>query len=249
MLPAERVSVEYAERVKDICGSSMFSYLPLWDAGSVAFDIGGRKFHGAHVGITPAQQGIGDGRTCPLYDGSNDFTNIHSTAFGSAFTVTMGQEGTFVALVKLAAAATWTDGAVRRVLSMRVNAANNFFFRRTTTNNQLEFNYQAGGVTKQILDITLGGITDWLILGMTWSLVSGGTGEFKAYGGRFGLTVAQLGTTQTGLGTWVGSLSATDCCIGAQNTTPAQVWSGYIAHAVLLNTPKPLSFFQSINSL
>ena len=48
-------------------------------------DISGNGFDGAYTGVTLGQDGIGDGNTCPLFDGANDFLDFYSAGFSSAF--------------------------------------------------------------------------------------------------------------------------------------------------------------------
>jgi hypothetical protein len=70
---------------------------------------------------------------------------------------------------------------------------------------------------------------DWLAVGITWSKAAD---QVIAYLGG-----AQTGTTQTGLGTFVGPLTNTVVVLGATSVTPTLVWSGFLAHAAVWATP------------
>jgi hypothetical protein len=102
---------------------------------------------------------------------------------------------------------------------------------RTTTANQLIAEYKANSTYKSV---TQSGFnpTTWWHFAMTWSLSAGADGQFMYY-----VNGAQIGTTQTGLGAWGGTLAATSTIIGAAATTPVNVWSGYLAHAALWTIP------------
>ena len=54
----------------------------------------------------------------------------------------------------------------------------------------------------------------------------------------------QVGTDQTGLAVWAGSLGANTTLIGAATKVPATVWNGWISYAAILNreaTPAEIS--------
>jgi hypothetical protein len=60
---------------------------------------------------------------------------------------------------------------------------------------------------------------------------------------------AQVGTTQTSLGTWSGALDSAQTCIGAANTTPASVHSGWLAHPAIWNvalTPAEVAWLSQV---
>ncbi|MFV1969356.1 MAG: hypothetical protein ACC628_28375, partial [Pirellulaceae bacterium] len=58
----------------------------MWEAsGSISDDLSPQGNDGAYTGVTLGQPGIGDGRTCPLFDGANDYNNIYSAALNTDF--------------------------------------------------------------------------------------------------------------------------------------------------------------------
>ena len=107
-----RYGAEYADK---ILGYSPIAYWPLWEAdGSTAEDISGNGFDGAYVDVTLGADGIGDGRTCPLFDGAAGYMNAFSTGLRDAFN---GAEGSFAIWAKVFNVGVWTDGNNNRRLA------------------------------------------------------------------------------------------------------------------------------------
>ena len=197
-----------------VLGYSPIAYWPQWEAsGTAAVCQVNAAQNGTYTGVTLGQDGIGDGRTCPLFDGTNDLNNIYTTVLRDAFN---GAEGTVLAWAKVSRVGVWTDSTYRSVLALRVDASNRVRLQRTTTNNQLEWRYVA-------LDSlsTVG----WFHMGLTWS--ASGNAVKAYYAG------SQTGTTQSGLGTWAGSLGSTTTVIGARSSIPNDPWDGYLAHVAI----------------
>lgn len=204
--------------------AALISYLKLDEpSGATAEDSTANNRDGAYVGVDLAQPGIGDGRTAPFFDGTNDYVNWYSAGLNAAFN---GAEGTFGIWIKMASAAVWPDGTARRPVTVRVNTSNSVHMQKPAAGT-LNVIYAAGGTTKTIqIDTTT---TDWFSVYITWSAAAD---EMKVY-----FNGTQYGTTQTGLGIWAGALAATACVIGAQTTTPANVHHGWLAHAALWSAP------------
>lgn len=219
-------SSDYYLKLLRLFGRSIIGYWPMGEqAPSVyAFDQSRNRFHGIYKNVTLGQPGIGDGLTAPLYDGTNDYNNIYSAGFAGAFN---NQEGTFAAWVKMANVGVWTDATTRRVVTIRADVNNLVFINRNTTNNQWAGGYVAGGTNKQNVYSNGANIgINWFNIAITWSKSAD---QVKTYFN------GSPGTTQTGLGIWAGALAATFTVIGASVTTPSNVWSGNIAHALVLN--------------
>ncbi len=212
----------YAQKVQSIASANL---LGLWrlneTSGTTAFDSTGARRDGVYVNSpTLGQPGIGDGGTAPLFiPASSTRVNIYSAGLASAFN---GQEGTLSIWFKVRAASVLTDGTARYPWILAADGNNQIQFRRTTVNNQYTFLYDAGGTIKSF-NITNTG-TDWQNATMTWSK-SGDA--MKGY-----IAGAQVGTTQTGLGTYAGTLTDGNANLGAGGTG----WDGYCAVAALWNT-------------
>jgi hypothetical protein len=82
------------------------------------------------------------------------------------------------------------------------------------------------GFTEAISTTSLGGVTGWFMLAMTWEK----PGNMIAY-----VNDIQVGTPQAIDGSWVGNLLSTNTVIGAFNTTPSNVWDGDISYVGLSN--------------
>lgn len=220
-------NLEYTRRVNGVASSNLLAYWTQADlAGTVAADSSMNSRTGVYTGVTLGQTGIGDGRTSASYDGSTSFCNVFSTSLQSAFN---SQEGTLCAWFKMSGAGVWTDGQFRELFRLRVDANNAALLEKTSTNNQIRGLYAAGGVTKSVVDTSLAGTTNWFHFAATWSKSAD---QLKVY-----VNGSQVGTTQTGLGVWSGSLSATSTILGAGDTTPTFLHSGFIAHAACWSTP------------
>lgn len=169
------------------------------------------------------QWGLGtflDGSPVPFYDGLLDFGNIYTAALASAFN---GAAGTVMIWAKVYNAGVWTDGATRRILCLLADINNYVILDRTTTNNQLRFLYTAGGITETVTTTSIGGATGWFSIVITWDKAAGVDGEVLAY-----INGAQVGTTQTSLGIWAGSISSSFTLIGARTQTPTNPFHGYL---------------------
>lgn len=218
----EHRQLDYADKVLSVAPNNLIAYWKMDEAaGGVAVDSSPEGNDGAYTGVTLGQPGIGDGLTCPLFDGANDFNNIHSAALNADFD---GAEGSLVIWVRLNGVGVWTDGANRFCINLRVNNNNRIHIQKPNSNSRLQWLYRAGAVVSQREETALS-ITDWMTLGFTWSA---GADEAIAY--RDG---NQIGAILNGLGVWAGNLSATNTLIGAETTGPAAVMDGLEAHAAL----------------
>jgi len=212
----------YHARMRALFGSSMIGYY-IGDepSGAVATDYSGLAFNGAYTGVTLGQPGIGDGLTCPLYDGANDFTQPPA-GFRSAFN---GAEGTVFGHSKFTGAV-WADGVVRDLFNFQADANNRVRITKGITLDQIGFNYTAGGTVEFFISTILAGTLDFFYWAITWSK----SGEIVVgY-----LNRASAGSA-TALGIWVGTPAAATTIIGALNSTPVEVTDGLIAHVGVLN--------------
>lgn len=214
--------------------ANLIGYWPLDEtSGTVARDYSGRGNNGAHSGVTLGQPGIGDGCTSPLYDGSTSYTNIYSTALAAAFN---GAEGTLLIWAKVANAGVWADNAnVYRIATLTADA-NNYVDIQHYTTGVLYWESAAGATAKSVSLASLSTL-GWMCIGITGSVSAD---QLIAY-----YNGAQTGSTQTGLGTWVGALAAGGCLLGTANTGPAYQWSGSLAHCALWSkalTPAQIAY-------
>ncbi len=204
---------------------SPIGYWPMAEpSGTTVVDASGNGRNGVYKGTGEPllnQPGIGDGRTCPLFDGSNDFANVFSVSLQGAFS---GAEGTLSIWLDISNAAFWTDGLIHRAVQFQVDASNLVRMGKTAVNNQINGTYIAGGTTNSV-NLTTAGPLTWVHLAITWSA--------SADQVKFYVSGAQSGATLTGLGVWVGSLATTTVVAGAAGTSGTNPWGGYLAHAAV----------------
>ena len=211
----------YLGKLRGLFGSSIVGLWPQNEAsGTVSREIV-NGYNGQYTGVTLGVPGIGDGNTAASYDGTTSFNNVYSAALAAAFNP---NELSLIAWVKTSA---WADSTFRVPVSLAVNSSNKVFFQKSTVSNRLDANYIAGGTTKTITSLVAAANTGWLNLAMT---VSKSADALIGY-----LNGVPIGSPQTGLGTWVGSLAATLSTIGAENTSAGKSWNGYESVVCLLN--------------
>ena len=174
-------------------------------------------------GITLGNTGIGDGETCPWWDGINDYINANLAAFRSAFN---GAELSLMMWAKVNSTDVWNDEIQRYLHRVRVDSNNVFYFYKRSGGgtNQMYLDTKAGAVGKSIA-VSCAGLGGWLQWVVTRSESAGASGQMKLY-----RNAVQQGSTQTSLGTWAGVPSATYTWIGSEDQSPANSWHGYIAH-------------------
>lgn len=206
----------YSAKVLNIQAANLILYHPMNEpSGGTAIDASPEGNDGAYTGVTLGQTGIGDGETCPLFDGANDFNDIYSAGLNTDFDE---DAGTIAIWAKVSGAGIWTDNAFHWMSQLRVNATNRIFvFKNDDAGNKaISFRYIAGGTNSAVNVVTT--TTDWFHIAWTWDTVAD---EMKAY-----YNGSQTGSTQTGLGNWVGNLVDADTLIGANSETPDLIWDG-----------------------
>jgi len=198
------------------------AYWPLWEAsGDVAHCLVNSAQNGAYTGVTLGQPGIGDGRTCPLFNGATDFVDVYTTTFRDAFN---GAEGTAIIWAKVFDVGVWTDETSRYWLRFLADTQNTVWIGRIGLDERYHHRYEAGNVPETVnkTGITT---TDWMLAGITWSKTAD---EFKAF-----YNGTQISTTQTGLGTWVGTLASAFAVIGATENDATAPFFGWLAHCAV----------------
>lgn len=215
---------EYYLRLQNIIGlSSIVGQWPLWEAAgaSAVIDVSGHLPNATPSNVTFGVDGIGDGRTAASFNGTSSYINIYSSALAGNFNA---PAGTLMAWAKVNAAATWADGTTRAVAQFAVDTSSNLLtIRKSSAANTIQCVYTAGGTVKSI-NVTTSNI-NWMHLAMTWDKPGNAL--------NFYINAIRQ-TPATGLGIWVGSLTATRCNIGAR-VSSADFWSGSIAHVILCN--------------
>jgi hypothetical protein len=168
--------------------------------------------NGDIVGATPGQTFGGNIPLAVSYNGTDNYTDIYSTALNTAFDSDNG------GLFAFGLSDTWAAG-IDYMMQSAADANNAVYLSRSGTD--LILSYTAGGIAESVT-IASGSPTGRWMVALTWDTTGGGA--VKAY-----YNGTQSGTTQTIAGTWAGALATTLCNIGANATTPTNPWAGDIA--------------------
>jgi len=218
------VGAKYTKRIQNLFGNAIIGYYVGGEPnGAVAIDDSGRGFNGAYTGVTLGQPGIGDGLTCPLYDGANDYMQPPA-GFRTALN---GQLFSILLWAAVSSTAVWEDGTSDSFVRFEVDVNNFTYIRKNTVANGLRFQYSANATSKFVTDTSLNGSLAFFHAAMTVDLVAD---QMKAY-----LNGIQIGTTQTGLGTFVGAFDPNRVVIGATSITPQEPTNGRLQHICVLN--------------
>lgn len=210
--------------ISKVMGLGPVAYWPLNEAaGGTAEDISGNNLDGAYTAVTLGQTGIGDGNTAASFDGATSVCNIHSAGLDAAFP---GVEGSLSAWIKVSGAGIWADALYHCMVRLMTNAGDQFMLMKTD-GALIEWTCNmAGGATSTFVRTKLIAPTAWTHLGLTWS--HAGNRARAYYNG------VQEGADSGALAAFVGVLTAANTNIGAWTTAPNLIWSGTIAHVVLV---------------
>lgn len=216
----------YQERVLSTRRESLIAYWPLGERnGTTAFDISGNVRNGTHTGVDLANAGIGDGSAAPYFDGVNDFCNIYSAGLSSAFTPA---EFSFAGWARIFSSSVWGDSVTRRVVMLFADNNNNFVINKDN-GGYFRFSYIAGGTVSAYnhSSPTFQPVT-WTHLAVSISK----SGDFARW-----YINGVLVNSNSGLGTWVGSLVSTQTIIGATSTSALNIFNGWLSHVAFWSTP------------
>lgn len=211
----------YSDKVISVAPTQLKGYWPLWQPA--ANPAVAERSSAGLSGIQDIDNVV-LGKKKLYLAGSGMYANIYTAGLAAAFD---GAEGGVVIRSKVSAAAVWSDGVTRRAFSIGDALGANQISMRTegATPNSFWWRRWAGGAVKGISNLAISD-TDWMTMGMTWSEAAD---QLIAY-----YNGAQQGATQTGLGTFVGPPDSSRCVIGANDTTPTNVWSGWLGDLILV---------------
>jgi hypothetical protein len=212
----------YSSQVLDTQPEHLVAYWPLWeDSGATANDQSGNERDGTVTGATWGADGIGDERTALSFDG-DDYVEIYSAGLASAFD---GDEGTLLVWAKIDTAE-WTDGQRRFLLRLTADVSNNsLWIEKLDGANGVRLRRIAGGVSDYV-QVDTGGETGWNCYALVWSKAAD---TLKAF-----VNGSQVGSTQTGLGSWSGALIDDYTAIGVSRfSTTLLPFIGDLAHVAV----------------
>ena len=208
----------YADKV---LGYSPIAYWPMNETSGTAavcqVNTAQNGTYARDVSVMGTGDGIGDGNTAPLFDGTNDYVNIQTATLAGAFN---GDLGWYAGWLKMTAGV-WTDSTTRGVLTLEVDANNDIKIRRESTDNNVRFNREANNANETTLYGT-GGPYTWCHFGMTWNQVGD---DIQYYWAGSAVDDDQ------GLQAFVGVLAVS--VIGAVDAGGTNPFSGYLAHIAI----------------
>lgn len=201
-------------------------------AGSVMFDSSGAGYAGTYTGVTWDVTLTPFGDAVPFWDGVNDYGNLYSAAFATAFNM---NEFTIMLWFKLASLSVWTDGLEHYFYRIQRDSSNQFLVRKSNAHNTIAINRIGAGVSKSIV-VNAQSDTGFVCLALSGSVIGGGllaAGEMKAY--KNGI---QIGSTATGILAAPGSgLNSATTVLGAASTAPSTVNHGYLSNFIVWTRP------------
>lgn len=224
----------YLQKVIGAQLDDLIQYHPMPElAGVVAIDYSPEGNDGAYTGVTLGQPGIGDGLTCPYFDGINDYNNVYSAGLAADW------DGAEYTVAIWAVPDDWTTNNLR-MLILRADANNLVQFYQGATDGQARLDIVSGGVGKNFA-IPTGSPTTFSHFAIT---NSESADEAKAY-----FNGIQNGATQAGLGAWVGALNVSRCIVGASTLVPGLPYAGYLAHYAVWKSALSAEKILSIGTL
>lgn len=168
------------------------------------------------------------GLHCPLFNGSSSTVDLFSAALASAIDMT---EISVSIWARVASASVFSDSTKRVIIHLGADANNLLEISRSTSNDVIDFDYTGASTADTVAASTLPtgeteSLVTWMHIGLT---VSDTNDEMKAY-----LNGSQVGSTQSGIGTFSGSIDSDLSLLGSSALgTPADVWSGGISDLII----------------
>lgn len=215
-------SAPMSARILGTQAASLIGYWKLNEpSGTTADDVSTTNADGTYSGtFTLGQTGIGDGLTSTLFDGTSGRVSLATPLTSIDTAIGDKSKGTLFAWVKVASAGVWSDATIRGIVHLGADASNRFFINKNNTTNELAFSHRAGATVKTVT--TTLSTTAFFSVALTWDKVAD---EVKAY-----VNGAQVGTTQTALGVFAGTLASGFSAIGDSSSAGSQPFSGNLAH-------------------
>jgi len=212
-------NLQYWKNIQQIFGSNLLAYYPLDEpTGTVAYDRSGNKRNGTYANLTLANLQGPSGGYIPRFTGT-DGEKVDISAAGAVLPTSSGFMWGWARAFDVSV---WTDSTVRQLLYFLVNASNYSLLQKMNTDNSMRGLRNAGGTGDGVTQIMYP--TGLFHFGMSWSTPND---RVRVY--RNG---EQVGTDQSTLGTWAGTVATS--LIGA-GAVAGQVWNGWIGDVGLAN--------------
>lgn len=203
----------YMKKVLNLDPDNLILYHPMSEAsGGVAIDFSPEGNDGAYTGVSLGQPGIGDGKTCPYFDGVSDYNNIQSAGLAADFDP---DELTIAMWIRHS---DFTEAGADRIFQLAADGDNLVRIYKGGA-GECVWQYWVNPTEKKVEKAAITD-TGWIHLALTFSATED---EFKGFWNG-----DQVQATRSTLPTWVGALAT--AVVGATNITPTNVWDGWIAH-------------------
>jgi hypothetical protein len=211
------LSTDYAAKVARY---APVAHWPLWEAaGPTVEDQSGNDHEGAaSAGITFGEDGIGDGETSILVDGSGEYVDVYSAGLNVAFPRSVGALFLWANAYN---AGVWSGGGWY-LLRYYMDNSNFIWIAQTANEGELQAYYRGQGSGKSQL-IATGSPQDWFNVGLAWNAVAD---EIKFY-----FAGEQVGSIQTGVLALSGNLLSSQTVLGAGTYIGNADWYGWLKHA------------------
>lgn len=220
--------VDYGALASRVLGANLSAHWPMSEtSGAVMNDLSASNFDGTYTGVTLNNRQSDLGPLARL-DGLNDWADC-GLAFRLAFG---GSEGGFVAWIIVD---DWSPAGPLNFITLQRDG-NNFIRGYIDSALGLVLQYKAGVAGAQSVVInSVVGRTSLFHVGLTWSKAND---RVRGY-----IDGVQSGGTQTGLGTWGGSLNVSD--VGSAGGGSADFFDGWMQHIVIASAePSPAQMLQ-----
>jgi hypothetical protein len=219
-----QMSFEFYRRFQETFGPSVIGLWPLWEpAYSTILTNLANTGNGTYKN-NPAlnQSGIGDGKTSALFNGTSQVGLIHTARLQN---VINWAQGTLLIWARITPGS-WADGTNRVLAHIGIDATNFVRIMKSTVANQIQWSHRVGAanITISKSDIVT---NDWFRIGLTWNST---LNRLRAY-----IQGMQYSTDLGGIGLLSGALAAGYTTLGAQTSTPALPWAGWLQYGALLN--------------
>jgi len=159
----------------------------------------------------------------PYFDGANGSIQINNLGLGNSLSLA---EGSFQLWMRVYNAGVWTDATARHIFRLDHSGSIFMEFYKTTTNNQIEYHWDAPFTVRRTITLTGSRITtEWISIAATWSLANN---KNRCYFNGIAVVDSTYPNTTT-TGTIVDPYSAIGSRRWAVVTWPFYGWLAHIA--------------------
>lgn len=206
-----------------VLATNPIRYNPLEEgAGLNIVDVAGNNHTGLYIGVTWDGTLSPTGEQSPRFDGTNDYVNVFSSLWSSAFNF---EEGCLLVWFKVFNSGVWTDATTRRILDINRNNDNHLIMSKTGASNQIGMLRRANTVAPLH---TINGLSsvDWMSIIFSWSVAAN---ESKSYiNGVHQFTQTCGASTGSGLAAHY---------YGSSSVGPTNPCNGYLSNIAFWDTP------------